>query len=88
MLREQARPDLDVPVLDLGEPPVESCFFGSGSASASRRYRYAASASSCQWCSKRVEVDLPDTRPRLGGLERRRHGSISQQPVDFCTGNP
>ena len=51
-LGEQLRPDLDVSVFDRGEACVDVRFFGSGSTLASARYRNAASASSCQWCSK------------------------------------
>jgi len=83
VLGQKIGPHHDVPVFDIRQACVDILLLrvrlgGAEETVQVRRIRFILPV-----VLERVYVDLPDTSARLGGLECRRHGSISQQPVDF-----
>ena len=86
--REQIGPDNNVPIFDVGQARIDVLLFRIGFRGGEEAVQIRRIGFILPMVLERVYVDLGTLGPCLGGLERRRHFSISPDPVLFCTGNP
>src|SRR6267378_4790482 len=85
---EQVAPDHYMPVFDIGQTRVDVLLFGVGLRGRQQTIEVRRIRFVLPMMLEGMDVDLRALGRRLGGLERRRHDSISPKPVGFCTGNP
>src|SRR5687768_10656044 len=86
VLGEQVRPHYHVPVLDIRQPRINVLLLCVGLGGREQAIEIRRVCLVLPMVLEGVDVDLPDTRPRpgCGGLDRRRHDSISPEPVTFA----
>jgi hypothetical protein len=84
VLGEKVAPHHDVPVLDIGEARIDVFLLRVGLGSGEQSVQVSCVRLILPVVLEGVYVDLPDIRTRLGGLEHRRHDSISPGPPCFA----